>query len=71
MASKRRQRRKACEKKKKYDKQTAYAVALKMRHAKPGQRIDAYLCPLCKQWHVGHRPYRVQQAISARRRMEQ
>lgn len=70
MASKRRQRRRKCERKKKYTKDQAFNVAVKMRSKMTGQRIDAYPCPVCGSWHVGHRPWKVQQQISSRRRME-
>ena len=68
MASKRRQRRRGCERKVKYDKDTAFNIAMSMRSRYPGQSVDAYPCDVCGDWHVGHRPNRVQNKINSRRR---
>jgi hypothetical protein len=54
MASKRRLRRKRCEKKKRYDTQEHAnndAVALMRR---VNHRLSVYKCQFCKGWHVGH-----------------
>lgn len=67
MASKRRKRRQSCGKKRKYEKNTAFRVAVAMRAKYLGERIDAYPCGQCGFWHVGHRPKKVQQKIRARR----
>lgn len=70
MASKRRKRRRVCTRKIKYDKDTAFRIALVMRNQQQydGRVVDAYKCLICGQWHVGHRPKRVQQSITARRK---
>lgn len=70
MASKRGQRRRACGKKVKHEKDAAFREALRLRRLYPGERIDAYKCEHCHQWHVGHRTKEQQQAISARRKNE-
>ena len=70
MASKRRQRRHACQRKKKLDKDTAFLIAHNMRKSQPPGEppYDAYHCTLCGNWHVGKRPRKVQNQITARRR---
>lgn len=68
MASKRRKKRRVCTRKVKYTKDQAFKVATAMRAEYDGRVIDAYPCPVCGQWHVGHRPRKVQQRISQRRK---
>ena len=69
MASKRRHRRIHCGTKRRFDTaKGAIAMATSLRR-RTGEAYDAYQCKHCGQWHVGHRPYKVQQAISARRRI--
>ena len=70
MASKRRLRRRQCERKQAYSKDQAFRIAVKLRNGQaPGRRaVDAYQCPLCGQWHVGHRPQKTQFSISDRKR---
>ena len=71
MASKRRLRRRACERKRDYpDQTTATAAARSLRRA-TGEHVHAYRCQHCAAWHVGHPPKRVRQAIRDRRRAGQ
>ena len=68
MASKRRQRRHICERKRKYDEAEARQVARQITIRTVGhKKVDAYCCPVCGSWHVGHRPYRVEKIINERR----
>lgn len=67
MASKRRIKRRQCNGKKAYSKDDAIAAATRMRRQHPGQSFDGYACSTCGAWHVGHRPYKVQQQIAANR----
>ena len=68
MASKRALKRKQCQGKKKYEKTEAIRTATVMRHKYPGQSFDGYPCPNCGSWHVGHRTWKNQQRITARRK---
>jgi hypothetical protein len=55
MASKRRQRRHDCERKKRYDHEShAKLVAANARY-RTHDVIAAYKCPYCSGWHIGHR----------------
>lgn len=55
MASKRRVRRKQCSRKMRYDRDQAAAMAAKAYHRTGGEKIRAYHCGHCGQWHIGHR----------------
>lgn len=69
MASKRRQRRKQCGDKIPHSHQTAVQEAIRRSRAAGAVEVfDAYPCPVCGAWHVGHRPKFVRQQIEARRR---
>lgn len=69
MASKRAQRRRACEGKHRYDSEGQARAAIAALHARKGYqgRLRAYRCPHCNGYHFGHMPRRVRQAIQARR----
>ena len=70
MASKRHQRRRACEGKVSYETiEDATDAARKYRHDF-GQRLTPYRCKWCGNYHVGHPPRHVRRAI-AQRRMRQ
>ena len=71
MASKRGVKRKQCAGKVPRTQESAMREATRMRRTKTGQAFDAYLCKVCGNWHVGHRPKKVRQAIAARRSIEQ
>lgn len=65
MASKRAQKRKACEGKHKYATMADALVAL---HQTPHTRqMSVYRCSFCGAPHIGHTPQRVKQAMRARR----
>lgn len=70
MASKRRVRRSQCQGKRPRTKDGAIAEATRRRRKYPGQTFDAYQCPTCGSWHVGHRPWRIQQSINSRRQQQ-
>lgn len=53
MASKRHQRRKACENKDKLTQGDAHARAMAASR-RQGESIHAYRCPHCKRYHTGH-----------------
>jgi hypothetical protein len=70
VSSKRAHRRKACTRKVRHPNQPAAHAAAK-RAAGRGHRVNAYPCPHCAGWHIGH-PTRAQrhaarQAIHERR----
>ncbi len=64
VSSKRRQRRKACQRKVRHDSQAAAANAAKVttggRHGP-----HAYHCPHCTGWHIGHPTGRQRHAARA------
>lgn len=62
MASKRAQRRRACDGKRRYD---TLEAALAGRG--PLRALQPYKCRFCHHWHNGHPPARVRQAIADRR----
>lgn len=66
MASKRNVRRRACQGKKSLTKAEAFGLAVKLRN-RNGAHMDAYPCPHCHAWHVGHRPRAIQKKINKRR----
>lgn len=51
MASKRRLRRRSCERKKRHAKRDAIGIAKSMRRR--GKMVSAYSCQFCGGWHVG------------------
>lgn len=66
MSSKRKIRRDACSKKVKLDQPEALRRAV-LNRRKTGDSWNAYPCPYCGGWHIGHTPYKVRQAIVAKR----
>ena len=52
---KRKQDIKACQRKRKYTKDQAYAMARRLN--KKGRYLHAYKCPVCDGWHIG-KPFR-------------
>ena len=67
MASKRHQRRKACEGKVKFsDFATASRAAYSYQRTF-GHWMLAYKCDFCSGYHIGHPPRHIRQAINARR----
>jgi hypothetical protein len=57
MASKRRIRRQQCGRKIKYHtRHEAATAAYKSEQKFKDGWMDAYKCPFCKCWHVGHTP---------------
>lgn len=69
MASKRNQRRKACERKRKYlTMDEAVQDAMVLRKKNLGHVLDAYQCGHCGAWHVGHRPKKVRDALANKHR---
>lgn len=66
MASKRRQRRKSCEGKIRFqDAQAAQRAATSHQHAF-GLWMVPYPCKFCGGYHIGHPPRKVRQAIISR-----
>ena len=65
MASKRAIRRRACEGKRRYATQKAAGDALS-KHRKGIGWMIAYHCKFCHQFHLGHPPRKVREAIAAR-----
>ena len=55
MASKRRQRRRVCEGKRRHETEAA-AWAEVNRNPRSNHEHSPYPCPHCGGWHVGHRP---------------
>lgn len=67
MSSKRQIRRRQCGHKRRYpDAATASAAANFLRRW-TGERLTAYACPWCGQWHIGHPNRKQKQAMKARR----
>jgi len=70
VSSKRRVRRAACSGKVKHktEQEARRALSYLMRGPNyDGQQLVAYRCQFCRQFHLGHVPYAVRQAIEARR----
>jgi len=67
MASKRARRRHACEGKRPYPSQAEAVRSAHSLRSEGVEGIGTYRCPWCRQWHVGHMPRRVLQAMAARR----
>ena len=55
MASRRAERRRACERKKRYERDEAVKVMVQLRR-KGEPHMNAYHCRYCGGWHVGHLP---------------
>lgn len=57
MASKRRLRRRSCERKVRHESASGAWIARKHTTADKQERalLDVYACRFCKGWHVGHR----------------
>lgn len=68
MASKRRHKRKQCVGKVAYADQSAAVRQANLLNRKAASPIDAYRCQVCGDFHVGHRPKKVDQEIVRRRR---
>lgn len=67
MASKRHQRKKACEWKRSYiDRDDAIGASIGLRR-RTGSRTTAYRCPFCGRWHHGHLTQRTRRIIEERR----
>jgi hypothetical protein len=63
MASKRQVRRRECGDKKRYASSAdAVAAAGRIGRAK-GEKLVAYRCRFCRQYHIGHPPVAVQQKL--------
>jgi hypothetical protein len=58
MASKRCERRKSCESKKRYGTVAEAKSAAWRSRVKTGDDIHDYRCPFCHKWHLGHRSAR-------------
>lgn len=55
MTSRRKQRRRSCEGKRRHaDKQAAMFHLVLLRQSGSPGRLNVYLCRFCKGWHVGH-----------------
>ncbi len=67
MASKRHQRKKACEWKRSYATQAAAVAAVIGLRKRTGDSTRAYRCPFCGAWHHGHTARRTKQALRAKR----
>jgi hypothetical protein len=67
MASKRHQRKKACEWKRSYPTlEDAIGASLSLRR-RTGARTTAYRCPFCGQFHHGHTASRTRKVVRAKR----
>lgn len=64
MASKRNQRRRACQGKIRHTCEEHAKLALRGHHRKYGydRGIRYYKCPACGGWHLGHASHQVQRA---------
>lgn len=60
MASKRRLRRRSCERKVKHPSAAAASATIKSLHARKGYqgRLDVYRCRFCSSYHIGHGKHR-------------
>lgn len=58
MASKRRVRRQTCGDKKSYDDQAKAAFVAYIMNQQQPDKVQAYRCKFCHQFHVGHANYR-------------
>jgi len=66
MASKRRQRRNQCGNKRRYATfEEARANMLRMNRQTKEYGMTPYRCSFCGQYHYGHTPARIKQAIRA------
>jgi len=67
MASKRHQRRKACENKRSYQTLAdAVSASIGLRR-RTGDRTSAYRCPFCGRFHHGHTASRTRKFLRVRR----
>lgn len=67
MASKRRLRRVKCLKKRSYP---SHEIALQIAgivSKKYNDKVHAYVCTFCHQWHIGHMPKRMEEAMRERK----
>lgn len=72
MASKRRQRRRACDGKEPHETLAqAQIEAARLKRVNPGEIFDAYHCRKCGKYHTGHQTARVARAITSRRRLQE
>jgi hypothetical protein len=69
MSSKRGERRRACGEKRRYASEEAARVAMRAVR-ESGDWMGVYKCRFCQQWHVGHMPAKVRQALRDKRRFE-
>lgn len=58
MSSKRRLRRNACDGKRRYPDRSAANSAIWHQRARWTARMNAYHCPHCGYYHIGHTPKR-------------
>lgn len=71
MSSLRHKRREACEGKHPYKTLEEALGAARAHHRKhDGEWLSSYRCHFCHQFHIGHFPHKVRQAIAAKRRKE-
>lgn len=67
MSSKRRIRRNRCERKQAFPGRIAALTAAVLAMRQHGGEYTPYACRWCGQWHIGHTPLVVRQAMAARR----
>jgi hypothetical protein len=46
--------RDGCSGKVRYSAKSAQRAVLEMERKKPGEIFEAYTCPVCDGWHIGH-----------------
>jgi hypothetical protein len=68
VASKRRERRRSCESKIRYETLESALAARWGTNRRLNERLGAYRCAFGDHFHLGHNPARVRQAIADRRR---
>lgn len=68
MASKRRLRRKTCERKKRYVSKEECVKVMREVNSKNSfsERLSAYKCKLCNGWHFGHTPMKIINIINSK-----
>ena len=67
MASKRAERRRACDGKKRYATEAEAQPAVTSLWIQYQERTSAYHCRFCGGYHVGHLPGKVRQAMDRRK----
>jgi hypothetical protein len=68
---KRREQRKSCGDKVKYNDQTsAVAALISIKSRTKDYSIGTYKCKFCGSWHIGHTPNKVKNAIKVRHQRE-